>query len=190
MNKLKATVAFAVLAVVGVLVIGRYLMAVHAATQAERTSACAVLDGQPFEAEAPDFKLPDLQGRQRSLRELRGKVVLLNFWFTGCPPCVEELPSLIELGRRMTGRPFALLTVSVDETADEVKSFLKKHGIAERDLPILLDPGKKVAEAYGTSKFPETFLIDASGVVRQKFIFKRNWTERTSLTCIGTVLDR
>jgi peroxiredoxin len=189
-SKLKATLAFTVLAVVAILVIGRYLLAVHAATQAERRSACTVLKGQPFEAEAPDFTLPDLQGRQRSLHELRGKVVLLNFWFTGCPPCVEELPSLIELGRRMAGRPFALLTVSVDETAEEVKSFLTKHRIAERDLPILLDPGKKVAESYGTSKFPETFLIDAQGVVRQKFIFKRNWTEPASLSCIGTLLER
>ena len=188
MSRLKVAVAFTVLAAAAVLIVGRYLMAVQASTRGEQSAACSVLRGQPLQADAPSFSLKDLRGQQHSLEELRGKVVLLNFWFTGCPPCIEELPSLVELRRRLADRPFALLTVSVDESADEVKEFLKKHKISERELPILLDPSKKVPSMFGTSKFPETFLIDTQGVVRQKFVYKRDWASSTSLTCIGSLM--
>jgi peroxiredoxin len=188
MSKLKAAIGFAVLVGIGVLVLGRYLVAVRASTLSEQGSACAALQGQPFRVEAPDFTLPDLMGRKRSLAELRGKVVLLNFWFTGCPPCVDELPSLLELRRRLAGQPFELLTVSVDESADEVKQFLQKHKIGERELPTLLDPSKKIPGSYGTSKYPETFLIDPQGVVRQKFVFKRDWASPAALGCITSVM--
>jgi len=181
MYRVKAAAALLLLGVGGVLVVGRYLGAVRASTLAEEQAACAALQGQPFRAQAPDFKLPDLQGRQRSLAELRGKVVLLNFWFTGCPPCIEEIPSLLELSQRLDPLRFELLTVSVDESAEEVKAFLKKRGLDERALPILLDREKKVSASYGTSKYPETFLIDRQGVVRQKFIFKRSWLRRQRL---------
>jgi peroxiredoxin len=188
MSRLKAALAFTVLAAAAVLFLGHYLMAVQASTKGEQAAACSVLRGQPMQAEVPSFSLKDLDGKQHSLDELRGKVVLLNFWFTGCPPCIEELPSLIELRRRFADRPFALLTVSVDETADDVRQFLKKHKVAERDLPILLDPEKKVASVFGTSKYPESFLIDAKGVARQKFVYKRDWASPTSLTCIGSLM--
>ncbi len=185
--RFKAAVAFAVLAGFSVLVTGKFLLAVRTSAAAERGGSCLTLHGEPLQAQAPDFELPDLQGRKHRLSELRGKTVLLNFWFTGCKPCVEEIPSLVALQARRAGKDFALLTVSVDDAAADVKSFLGKLGVREGALPLLLDTSKKVPESYGTSKYPETFLIDREGVVRYKFVWKRDWAGEDALRCVGSL---
>jgi peroxiredoxin len=130
-------------------------------------------------ARAPEFRLPAPDGRQVSLSDLRGKVVMVHFWATWCPPCVEELPTLAKLHQDLKGADFEMLAVSVDEGgADAVTAFMKKNGL---DVPVLLDPDRSTAELYGTFKFPETYIVDREGIVRHKAIGPRDWTDPAAL---------
>jgi cytochrome c biogenesis protein CcmG, thiol:disulfide interchange protein DsbE len=122
---------------------------------------------------APDFTLTDSE-RTVSLAELRGKPVLLNFWATWCPPCIEEMPSLVEMQRRMKAKGVTVLAVSVDVDEGAYKQFVKDHNV---NLLTVRDPDQKSNSLYGTSKFPETYIIDRNGVMRRKFIGAVDWTE-------------
>jgi len=130
---------------------------------------------------APDFTIQD-SDRSVSLSQMRGKIVVLNFWATWCPPCVEEMPSLVEMQRQMREKGVTVLAVSVDDDASDYHKFLKDHGI---DLLTVRDPGQKndkgvtapVAARYGTFKFPESYIIDRNGTIRRKFIGPVNWSQ-------------
>jgi peroxiredoxin len=193
--KLKAALAYSLTAAIAIAVTVRYFLAVQSGVRAEQGSACSALQPQAVGEQAPAFELADLGGKKQRLAAHRGKVVLLNFWATWCPPCVEELPSLVALRRALEGKDFAVLTVSVDDSAAIVKSFFAKHkrplGREDRDpaaLPVLMDPGKKVSASYGTEKFPETYLVDRDGVARLKFVYKRDWSSPAALACIRSLL--
>jgi len=108
------------------------------------------------------------------LRDLRGKVVVLNFWATWCPPCVEEMPSLVQMQQRMGAKGVTVLAVSVDVDEGAYQRFLKNHKI---ELLTVRDPDQKSNNLYGTSKFPESYIIDRSGVVRRKFFGAVDWTQ-------------
>jgi len=166
----------------------KYLLAVQTSVAEEQRSACAALQAEPMLAEAPAFELPSLHGSKQSLAALRGQVVVLNFWATWCPPCVEEIPSLLALEQLTRGKGVALLTVSVDEDAEAVSSFFAKKRYPKDGLTVLLDPSKRVPASYGTTKFPETFLVDRQGMVRYKLIYKRDWASPTALACIRSLL--
>jgi len=105
------------------------------------------------------------------LGKLRGKVVLLNFWATWCAPCVEELPSLMELQRKMP--QVAVIAISTDEDEASYKRFLKEHNI---ELTTIWDGKQTVNPLYGTFRYPETYVIDRKGVLRRKFIGAQTWT--------------
>ena len=123
---------------------------------------------------APEFSLPALEGKAISLSSYRGKVVMVHFWATWCPPCVEELPALERLYRAYFGKDLEVLAVSVDEGgAGAVGQFMRKNGFA---LPVLLNPDQSVSRQYGTFKFPETYLVDREGIVRRKIIGAADWT--------------
>ena len=134
--------------------------------------AAKVAKGQP----APDFTLVDLAGKSHRLSEYRGKVVIVNFWATWCPPCREEIPSMIRLNQLMAGKPFAMLCASIDEGGKEsVEGYYKVSG---NRLPItLLDTNAAVAQLYGTTGVPESFVIDKKGIVLEKVIGGVNWTD-------------
>ncbi len=135
---------------------------------------------------APEFRLQTLDGRQVSLSDFRGKVVLVHFWATWCPPCVDEIPTLDRLYHELGGRDLELLAVSADEGgADAVTAFMKKNRI---DVPVLLDPDRKVAGLYGTYKFPETYIVDRQGVVRYKAIGPRDWGEPESARIVREII--
>ncbi len=119
---------------------------------------------------APDFTVQDAD-RKVSLHDFRGKVVVLNFWATWCPPCVEEMPSLVKLQSNLKDR-VVVLAVSVDEDERSYRTFLKKNNV---DLLTVRDPQQKSNELYGTFKFPETYIIDRQGVVQRKFIGPVDW---------------
>ncbi len=121
---------------------------------------------------APDFTLQD-SDRAVSLHDLRGQVVVLNFWATWCPPCVEEMPSLVEMQRRMKARGVTVVAVSVDVDQNAYHQFLKDHNV---NLLTVRDPNEKTSNLYGTFKFPETYIIDRKGVMRRKFIGEVDWT--------------
>lgn len=110
--------------------------------------------------------------RQLSLDQFRGQVVVLNFWATWCPPCVEELPSLMNLQDRMRTRGVTVLGVSIDVDGDAYHRFLKVHNI---NFLTVRDPQQKVAAMYGTTGWPETYIIDRTGVLRRKFVGAVDW---------------
>lgn len=112
---------------------------------------------------APDFTIKD-SDRTVSLHDLKGKPVVLNFWASYCVPCIEEMPSLVELQREM-GSKITVLAVSVDEDQAKYHKFLRDHNI---NLLTVWDPEKKSSDLYGTVQFPETYIIDAAGRVRRK----------------------
>ena len=152
-----------------------------------RAEACAALKPQPFaqavkpEQEAPDFELADATGKKWSLRALRGKPVLLNFWATWCAPCVEEMPSLENLNKRV-GDKLTVLTVSVDEDWEAVKKFFPRG----TGLSVLLDSSKEIPKRFGTEKFPETFLIDSQGRL-QKLFYQAKWDSAEAALCLDNL---
>lgn len=119
---------------------------------------------------APQFVMRD--GVQTvDLAKLRGKVVVLNLWATFCAPCVEELPSLLALQRRMPD--LAVVAVSTDQDDTVYRKFLVKHHV---DVLTVRDAEQKVNAMYGTVMIPETYVIDRQGVLRRKFIGAQDWT--------------
>jgi peroxiredoxin len=122
---------------------------------------------------APDFVVQDAD-RRVELRDFTGKIVVLNFWATWCPPCVEELPTLVELQQQFKEKGVTVIGVSVDVDADVYHRFLKDHKI---DFLTVRDPDQKTNNLYGTFKFPETYIIDRNGIVRRKFIGAVDWTQ-------------
>jgi cytochrome c biogenesis protein CcmG, thiol:disulfide interchange protein DsbE len=122
---------------------------------------------------APDFTVQD-SDRTVTLSQFRGQIVVLNFWATWCPPCVEEMPSLVEMQRRMKAKGVTVLAVSIDVDESAYRQFLKEHGV---NLLTVRDPQQKTPALYGTHGWPETFIIDRNGVMRRKFIGPVDWTE-------------
>lgn len=119
---------------------------------------------------APNFSIAD-ESHSAELSKLRGKIVLLNFWATWCAPCIDELPSLMELQRRMP--QIAVVAISRDEDSDAYRRFLAKYHV---ELVTIRDPSLKVQDLYGTSQIPETYVIDRDGMLRRKFVSAQNWT--------------
>ena len=117
-----------------------------------------------------------------ALNQYRGQIVVLNFWATWCPPCVEEMPSLVEMQRRMKAKGVTVVAVSIDVDENAYKLFLKQHGV---DLLTVRDPKQKVPVLYGTTGWPETFIIDRKGVMRRKFIGAVDWTEPEITAFLG-----
>jgi cytochrome c biogenesis protein CcmG, thiol:disulfide interchange protein DsbE len=122
---------------------------------------------------APDFTVQD-SARTVSLRDLRGKVVVLNFWATWCPPCVEETPSLVAMQKQMKDK-VTVFSVSLDDSDSAYQQFIREHGMGDT-LVTVRDATKRSNTTYGTFRFPETYVIDANGVLRRKFIGPVEWT--------------
>jgi len=122
---------------------------------------------------APEFTVQD-GDRKVALSDLHGKIVVLNFWATWCPPCVDEMPSLVHLQQRLKNKGVTVLAVSVDVDEGAYRRFLKDHNI---DLLTVRDPDHKSSNLYGTFKFPETYIIDRDGKMRRKFIGEVDWNQ-------------
>jgi peroxiredoxin len=135
---------------------------------------------------APNFVLPDLKGDAVRMADLRGKVVLLNLWATWCPPCVDEMPTLEELSKKMAGRDFVLLAISEDEEPSRVAPWVRKRGFT---FPVLLDERGKVGAELGISGYPETFIIDRRGRIVHHHIGYRDWAEPGIVLALKNLLD-
>jgi peroxiredoxin len=128
---------------------------------------------------APLFTLPDLGGKDLSLQSQRGKLVLVNFWGTFCAPCVAEMPSLEKLHETLSGDGLVVVGVAVDESARDVEQFVKEKGI---HFTILQDPGgRKAAELYRTTGYPETFIVSSSGTLLEKYVGPAEWDDPGAL---------
>jgi len=126
----------------------------------------------PSAKSAPSFTLQDLNGKQVSLSDFKGKVVILDFWATWCPPCVKEIPHFIALYEQYKDQGFAIVGISVDRGGiSVVKSFARKYRV---NYPILMTDGR-VDKAYGgIPSIPTTFVIDSAGNIRQKYVGYRD----------------
>jgi peroxiredoxin len=122
---------------------------------------------------APDFTFPDLNGRNISLSDYKGKVVLINIWATWCPPCVYEMPSMEKLYKEFKGENFEILAVSIDTGGkDIVAPFIKKYKLT---FPALIDPKGTIKTLYGVTGVPESYIIDKQGIIIEKIIGGRDW---------------
>ena len=133
---------------------------------------------------AEDFAM-DLSGKREHLKDLQGKVVVLNFWASWCGPCVEETPSLIALQQRIASRNAVVLGVSVDEDPAAYEKFVIDQHL---NYPTFRDPSKKIATDYGTSMWPETYIIDRTGVIVRKIIGPQDWNSPELLSYFDAIL--
>ncbi len=123
---------------------------------------------------APDISVISVAtGQTLKLSDLKGKVVVLNFWATWCPPCREEIPSMMKLNSQMAGKPFQMVAVSIDEGGKPaVEEFFKRSG---NSLPAYIDPSSASSKSYGLTGVPETFVIDKQGMIVKKVIGTAPW---------------
>lgn len=126
---------------------------------------------------APGFLLNDSDGNVVRLDDLRGKVVLLNFWATWCPPCRLEMPSLESLQRQLGPRGLAVLAVASRDNARDVRSFINEHRLS---FPALLDPGAHAYDVYDVWSLPTNFVINKRGYLVGKVVGHRDWTSEQS----------
>ena len=137
--------------------------------------------------DAPPFELRTLDGQPLALADLRGKVVLVNFWATWCEPCVEEMPSLQRLRDRLGAARCEVLAVNYQEGEPRIRTLLQKVPL---DFPIVRDTDGGVARAWKVRIFPTTFVVDAEQAVRFLLTGSLDWTEPVVERRIRALLPR
>ncbi len=133
-----------------------------AASAADLPALSHSLTEQAAKAPAPALVLKDVEGQLHDLASLKGKVVLVNFWATWCPPCRREMPSMDRLARKLAGTSFTVLAVDIGEDADTIQAFVSQLD-ATPSFPILLDPHARMMQTWKISGLPTTYLIDPQG---------------------------
>jgi peroxiredoxin len=134
-----------------------------------------------------DPKFASQIGDPTHLSDLHGKVVILNFWASWCPPCIEETPALMQLQQRIASRNGVVLGVSIDEDEAAYQKFLAEKHI---NFPTYRDPTQKIANDYGTSMWPETYIIDRKGVILRKIIGPQDWNSPEMLRYFDAILGQ
>ncbi len=123
---------------------------------------------------APDFTLKDLNDKDVSLGDFEGKVILINFWATWCPPCKEEIPSLNQLYEKYKDKEFVLVSISTDDSKKSIVKFARKYNIK---FMVLHDKDSKVMRKYKGFSLPMSFLIDKKGKIVEKYLGAHEWAE-------------
>lgn len=133
------------------------------ASQSSSSATVPQPTAQPSGQIAPDFTLTTLDGDTVSLSDLRGKVVLVNFWASWCPPCVAELPTIHQFYQSHQADGFVVLAVNAQENRGTVSGFINQHGYT---FPVLLDPDSVAADEYGIRALPTSFIVDKNGEIQ------------------------
>ena len=120
----------------------------------------------------PPLVLKDLNGKTQDLKQYRGKVVLINFWATWCPPCRAEMPSLQRLKAKMAGKPFVILAVDMGEAEPQVKAYIRE---IKTDFSVLLDKDGRALKAWKVFAFPTSYVVDAQGKIRYGLYGASEW---------------
>ena len=135
---------------------------------------------------APAFSF-SLDGKPMHISDLHGKVVVLNFWASWCPPCVEETPSLNRLQAKIAPQGGVVLAVSEDESEPNYEKFLHDQNVS---FPTWRDPEQKVNLLYGTTIFPETYIIDRDGKLVRKVIGPQDWDRGDNYAFLEALLQK
>jgi len=138
---------------------------------------------------APALKLKDLNGKPHDLAQLKGKVVLINFWATWCPPCRREMPSMERLAQTFKGRPFVVLAVNVGEDPDTIEAFNSQLDTVPT-FPILLDTRSRTMQGWKVAGLPTTFLVDRQGRIVASAIGGREFDHPEIVRTIGELLGK
>ncbi|MBL1275133.1 MAG: TlpA family protein disulfide reductase [Ectothiorhodospiraceae bacterium] len=137
------------------------------------------------DATARPIRLTDAKGRHFDIHDYRGKVTLINFWATWCPPCVKEIPSLNRLKQAMNGKPFQLISVNYAESANDIRAFLDNVNV---DFPVLIDPGGKLTSQWKVLAFPSTFVIGPDGNIQYGVNAGIHWDTEAIIAQLNNLL--
>lgn len=132
------------------------------------------------------LRLQNLAGAPVDLNDYRGKVVLLNFWASWCPPCVHEIPSMVALKQQMAGKPFEILAVNLAEPKADIQAFLQRHPV---NFPVLTDPKGSAVRNWRVFAYPSSYLIDKQGRIRYALFGGFDWSSAEAVSAIQTLLS-
>ncbi len=133
----------------------------------------------------PPLVLRDLDGKSHDLAAYRGQVVLVNYWATWCEPCRDEMPAIQRLKNRLSGKPFAVLAVNLDEPESRIRNFLLKMPL---DFPILVDAGKQATKAWKVRVLPMSFIIGRDGRIRYSLTGELAWDHDSVVSLIAELM--
>lgn len=150
------------------------LVSLFAVTSAQAELSNEGLNPMAGTPMVPDFALKNLDGEIQRLSDLRGKVVIVNFWATWCPPCRAEMPSMQRAWEELRENDVVMLAVHVGGNEDKIWSFV---GDYELDFPVLIDPKSEVADAWPMKGLPSTFVVDPDGRIAYRAIGGREWDD-------------
>lgn len=143
----------------------------------------------PDKPAAKDFTLTDVNGKRHRLSDYRGKIVLVNFWATWCPPCRREIPSMQRLWQQLKGDDFVMLAVDVAEDDDTVFGFSFAMG-TEITFPVLLDRDASVSESWPVIGLPTSFVVDRDGRLVYRAVGGREWDDPKLVARIRALLAK
>ncbi|MBF0193074.1 MAG: TlpA family protein disulfide reductase [Magnetococcales bacterium] len=136
---------------------------------------------------APDLMLTDIDGKHHDITNYRGKVVLVNFWATWCPPCRSEMPSMQRVWDKFKDKGFVILAVDVGEKADDIIPFAMEYDL---EFPIVLDNNDKTARAWKVRGMPTSFLVDKQGNIVYQALGGREWDDVKIIEIIQNLIDK
>lgn len=139
-----------------------------------------------YTGENKPFVLDDLKGKNHVLPDYQGKVLLVNFWASWCPPCIYEMPELTRLKKQLSDQPFEILAINVGEKKYKVRKFAK---LINFNLPVLLDTSKATFDGWNIKTLPTSFLIDAEGNIRYRVRGNPGWEEKETITIIEQLIS-
>ena len=173
MKKLLIVLIAVIVVSVSIFTVNTYIAsnAKNKASQENATSQNTGINRDVLKIKAADFKLKDLEGKELSLSDLKGKKVFLNFWATWCPPCRAEMPEIEKLYQETKDSNLVIVAVEIGEPLDNVKSFIDSN---KYSFKVLLDSDQSVASEYGITSIPTSFFIDVDGNIISKNVGAMN----------------
>ena len=150
------------------------------------TGAAQARELKPYQGGAtPPLALKDIAGNLHKLEDYRGRVILVNFWASWCPPCRAEMPSMQRLKEKLAGKPFTILAVDMGETPDVVSAYIKT---VHTHCAVLLDSDGHTLKNWKVFAFPTSYVIDATGKIRYALFGSTEWDEADTLQKISDLL--